>query len=52
MAERVARAIITSAKKGIVDTKEFPLLMHINEILIEKKPVDIPWESFTYIEEI
>ena len=52
VAERVARAIIKSAEKGIVDTKDFPLLMHINEILIDKKAANIPWESFTYTEEI
>lgn len=52
VAERVAKAIITSAKKGNADIKEFPLLMHINEILTEKKPVNIPWESFTYREEV
>lgn len=48
VAERVARAVIASAGKGIVDTKDFPLLMHINEILTEKKEVNIPWDKFTY----
>ena len=36
------------AVKGIVDIKEFPLLMHIDEIITDKKEVNIPWESFTF----
>ena len=24
------------------------MLMHIDEILAEKKPVDVPWEKFTF----
>ena len=49
VAERVARAIKVSAKNGVLDIKDFPLLMHIDEILIDKKPVNIPWESFTFV---
>ena len=49
VAERVARAIKVSAKKGVLDLKDFPLLMHIDEILIDKNPVNIPWESFTFV---
>ncbi len=49
VAERVARAIKVSASKGVLDTKDFPLLMHIDEILIDKKPVNIPWEKFTFV---
>lgn len=47
--ERVARAVIKNAEKGVLDISDFPLLMHINEILTEKRPVNIPWEKFTYI---
>ncbi len=49
VAERVARAIKVSAKKGVLGLRDFPLLMHIDEILIDKKPVNIPWESFTFV---
>ena len=49
VAERVARAVKVSAKKGILNTEDFPLLMHIDEILIDKKPVNIPWEKFTFV---
>ena len=48
VAERVARAVKHSAEKGILDTKDFPLLMHIDEILTQKKPVNIPWDAFTF----
>ena len=47
VAERVARAVKRRAAAGTLDAGEFPLLLHIDEILTEKKPVDIPWESFT-----
>ncbi len=48
VAERVAKAVKVRSQKGELDIKEFPLLMHIDEIIIGKKPVNIPWESFTY----
>ena len=48
VAVRVARAVKTLCAAGKLDAAEFPLLMHIDEILTEKKPVDIPWEKFTF----
>jgi len=51
VARRVARAIRCNAAKGTLDAADFPLLLHIDEILTEKKAVNIPWEVFTYIEE-
>ncbi|MBR6772233.1 MAG: glycerol-3-phosphate dehydrogenase [Clostridia bacterium] len=48
VAERVARAIRASAKSGKLDPSDFPLLMHVDDILTKKVPVDIPWEAFTY----
>ena len=50
VAERVARAVKVKAARGEVDVKELPLLMHMDAILTEKKPADIPWDSFTYAE--
>lgn len=50
VAERVARAVKIAIEKGILEAKDFPLLLHIDEILTEKKEVRIPWESFTYAE--
>ncbi|MBR6745116.1 MAG: glycerol-3-phosphate dehydrogenase [Clostridia bacterium] len=48
VAVRVARAVRIRAARGEADLADFPLLMHVDEILSEKKPVNIPWESFTY----
>ena len=47
VAGRVARAIRRKAADGRLDLAEFPLLMHIDEILTEKKPVNLPWDAFT-----
>ena len=49
VAVRVARAIKVNVEKGILNKKDFPLLMHIDEILTDKKEVNIPWESFTFV---
>jgi glycerol-3-phosphate dehydrogenase (NAD(P)+) len=48
VAVRVARAVKIRAARGEADLSDFPLLMHVDEILSEKKPVNIPWESFTF----
>lgn len=48
VAERVARAVRRSAAAGILKLEDFPLLMHIDEILTQGKPVDLPWEAFTF----
>lgn len=50
VAERVARAVKNNIGKGILNREDFPLLLHIDEILSEKKEVNIPWEKFTYTE--
>lgn len=48
VAERVARAIKVAAARGVLDAKDFPLLMHVDEIICGKKEVSIPWEAFTF----
>lgn len=48
VAERVAKAMKVKAEKGLVNIEEFPLLMHIDEILTQKKAVNIPWDKFTF----
>ena len=50
VAERVARAIKRNIANGTADAKDFPLLLHIDEIITQKKEVNIPWEAFTYTE--
>ena len=52
VAERVARAIKTNIKNGTLKAENFPLLLHIDEIICGKKEVNIPWEAFTYTEQI
>ncbi len=46
--ERLADAVITNSARGILKREDFPLLMHINDILKNKAEVNIPWEKFTY----
>ena len=48
VAVRVARAVRVAAGKGLLKTEDFPLLCHVDEILTDKKPVNIPWEKFTF----
>ena len=52
VAERVARAIKVAAARGVLDAKDFPLLMHVDEIICQKKPVNLPWEHFTFCAEV
>ena len=48
VAERVARAIRVAAKNGVLNEKDFPLLLHADDILTKKAPVNIPWDDFTF----
>lgn len=48
VAGRVAKAVRIKAEKGLVNVAEFPLLMHIDEIITQRKAVEIPWEKFTF----
>ena len=52
VAERVAKAVKLNIEKGVLNRDDFPLLLHIDEILSDKKEVSIPWEQFTYTEVI
>lgn len=48
VAERVARAVKKHIAGGKLNAADFPLLLHIDEILTQKAPVNIPWEDFTF----
>jgi len=48
VSRRVARAVRIRAERGELDLTQFPLLLHIDEILTENKEVQIPWEAFTF----
>ncbi len=50
VAVRVARAMRVRAGRGEIALSELPLLMHVDEILSDGKPVDIPWERFTFVQ--
>lgn len=49
VAERVARAVKIAAQKGTLNLKDFPLLLHVDEIITKKSPVNMPWEAFTFV---
>ena len=49
VAERVARAVRISAAAGVLKLEDFPLLLHIDDILTKKAPVDIPWDAFRFV---
>lgn len=46
IATRSARAVRKKIADGVLDAADFPLLMHIYEIIVNEKPVDIPWKAF------
>lgn len=48
VAGRVAKVIRQNIADGKLNAKDFPLLLHIDEIITEKKHVNIPWDAFTY----
>ena len=50
VAVRVARAIKKNMALGRLDAADFPLLMHIDQILTDKLPVNIPWDEFRFIQ--
>lgn len=43
---RVVRALPKLAARGLVDLADFPLLLHLDEILNQDRPLAIPWEQF------
>ena len=47
VAERVAKVIRMHIDAGNLDAKDFPLLLHIDDIITKMQPVNIPWEAFT-----
>ena len=46
IATRSARAVQKKIEAGELKEEDFPLLRHIYEIIVEKKPVNIPWARF------
>lgn len=50
VARRVAQAIRVRAENGQIDLAEFPMLMHVDEVIQQDKDSQLPWEEFTYCE--
>ena len=48
VAERVGRAIKLRAQNEEFSEEDYPLLMHVYDILTRNCPVDIPWDSFRF----
>ena len=48
IATRLARAVQKKIEKGELNAGDLPLLRHIHEIIVEHKPVDIPWNDFEF----
>lgn len=48
VARRVAKAIYRKAELGLVSLSEFPMLVHVNNILEEGADAEHPWEAYTY----
>ena len=46
IATRSARAVKKKIAQGVLKEEDFPLLMHIYEIIVDKKPVNVPWKKF------
>ena len=48
VAVRVARAVKGQIAAGVLNAEDFPLLLHIDQILTDKLAVNIPWDDFTF----
>ena len=46
IATRVAEAVRQLEAKGILNGEEFPLLMHVDDIISHGASLDIPWKKF------
>lgn len=46
IATRAAKYVRSLAEKGIVSLSDFPMLIHIDDIINSGKVVDIPWKAF------
>lgn len=44
-----ANAVRTMEKHGVASTADFPLLMHIDELINQGKGVNIPWNAFEHV---
>ncbi len=48
VAKRVSDALKVKAQKGLVDLKNFPMLLHASDVIENGKNAELPWEDFTF----
>ena len=48
IATRTAEAIRTLIANGKVQAEDFPLLLHVDELISQGKTVNVPWKAFEY----
>ena len=48
VAERVARAVRVKAENGAVKLGDFPLLLHVDDVIRNGKDAVLPWDDFTF----
>ena len=48
VSRRVFKAIFKKAELGQVDIKDFPLLVHIAEVMDNNKDAELPWDDFCF----
>jgi glycerol-3-phosphate dehydrogenase (NAD(P)+) len=46
IAQRTSKAILTCIRKGRAVKEDYPLLLHICDIITKDAPVNIPWKAF------
>lgn len=44
----VAAAVMKKAEAGILDLRDYPLLMHVHDVIVNHADPELPWESFTF----
>ncbi|MCL2004508.1 MAG: glycerol-3-phosphate dehydrogenase [Oscillospiraceae bacterium] len=47
IASRTAQAVRVKIEQGLVTADDFPLLLHIDDVINHDAELDIPWEKFT-----
>ncbi len=46
IATRTAKAVRNLIEAGKARKEDYPLLLHVDEIINQNAPVNIPWEKF------
>ena len=48
VAKRVSDALKVKSQKGLIDLKDFPMLLHASDVIENGKNAELPWEEFTF----